>query len=166
MAEDQPSPEKRENPQTISWRNLTRFVAESNAIESITRRPTDEEVQVHREFLGADSIKVANMVLFVRAIAGAPLRLRPDMNVTVGSREPVQGGPHVAEALHSILLAADTRGSCPYQIHHEYERLHPFMDGNGRSGRALWLRMMLHRKLYVPDQLFLRNWYYFSLNDR
>jgi hypothetical protein len=30
----------------------------------------------------------------------------------------------------------------PYILHVEYEQLHPFTDGNGRSGRAMWLYAM------------------------
>lgn len=58
----------------------------------------------------------------------------------------------------------------PYVVHHAYESLHAYTDGNGRSGRALWLWGM--RRLYRGQTLkfdrvlrigFLHCWYYQSL---
>lgn len=52
----------------------------------------------------------------------------------------------------------------PMRAHVEYETLHPFMDGNGRSGRVLWAWQM-RRDGRDPLQLgFLHAFYYQALN--
>ena len=54
----------------------------------------------------------------------------------------------------------------PYDVHCEYEDLHPFMDGNGRTGRALLAWMMIRRKGWESTFAlpFLHRWYYQSLD--
>ena len=49
----------------------------------------------------------------------------------------------------------------PFAVHVAYENLHPFMNGNGRSGRALWLWHM--GGIEKVPLGFLRTWYYQSL---
>jgi Fic/DOC family protein len=92
------------------------------------------------------------------------LRKRVGLNVRVGDHIAPRGGPKIVDELSAIL--ADTLDGDPYAVHHRYETLHPFTDGNGRSGRAIWLWMMdkrgqLDRALELG---FLHNWYYQSLS--
>jgi hypothetical protein len=146
----------------IDDKRLLAFVRESNAIEGITRRPTMEELAIHRAFLQNEAPDVSALEAFVAIVApGAVLREREGMNVVVGEHRPPAGGPdirpQVAALLFRILGVAD-----PYQVHVEYETLHPFMDGNGRSGRVLWLWQMVRRG-YEGQYGFLRCWYYQSL---
>ncbi|MBI2575489.1 Fic family protein [Candidatus Woesearchaeota archaeon] len=58
--------------------------------------------------------------------------------------------------LHPLILAA--------AFHHKFEQIHPFYDGNGRTGRVLLNLILLHNKipvLVVPDAR--RKAYYRSL---
>lgn len=154
---------------------LIDFVRKSNLIEGIRREPTTGEVAAHREFLEDKVLDVGLFVQFVNIIQpGALIRDNVCMDVRVGDHTPMLGGPMVLKGLESIINRVnDLQNDVDYQIdkprqpnhaylvHREYEDLHPFMDGNGRSGRVLWLRMMggIER---VPLG-FLHHWYYQSL---
>src|SRR5665648_262527 len=111
------------------------FVTESNRIEGITRPPTDDEVSTSMKFLELPEVDVEQIRRFVHVCAGAPLRTRPGMDVRVGDHRPPPGGSAIERAIEAIAQQASTNRAHPYLVHHAYETLHPFMDGNGRSGR-------------------------------
>lgn len=150
--------------------SLINFIRESNKIEGITQDPTDEEIEVHNEFLDFNSIRVQDLEIFVERICGKALRSKPGMSVIIGHHVPIPGGPEVAEKLNVLLTEINNGLITPYVAHQRYEHLHPFMDGNGRSGRVLWLWQM--HKEYGIDNLepvyargFLHTWYYQSLQE-
>lgn len=145
---------------------LRAFIRESNHIEGIDRAPTVAEFVAHNSMLACETLAVDDVVGFVGAIApGHVLRDEPGINVRVGDYIAPYGGPHIAESLAEILN--DARTGDPYLIHQRYERLHPFTDGNGRSGRAVWLWMMTRSERGYARAMalgFLHTWYYQSLS--
>lgn len=140
---------------------LRRFIVQSNMIEGINREPTEEEIEVHRAFLSVHTIDVCDLEGLVAVLANAPLRREKGMNVRVGNHVPPPGGPNIEMQLAYILEHA-CRWT-PWATHLAYETLHPFMDGNGRSGRALWLRMMADRPSLPLG--FLHAFYYQTLSE-
>lgn len=142
--------------------DLVRFIAESNRIEGIFRVIPDE-IEAHSALLARAVLSVEDLEAFVNAVARAPLRRSKDMDVQVGIHVAPRGGPKIEEAL-SALLAQANQGFDPHDVHHRYEDLHPFMDGNGRSGRAIWLWMMRRQRCWVYQSSFLQTWYYQSLD--
>lgn len=141
------------------------FVTESNRIEGILRPPTDEEIDATRLFvLGAHVPDVESLCGLARVYApeNGVLRERDTMNVRVGSYVAPRGGPSIRANLAGLLKTIED--SDPFDFHVGYETLHPFMDGNGRTGRALWAWQMWRTKPEYLDIGFLHAWYYESLS--
>lgn len=140
------------------------FVRESNRIEGIFKINIEREIDAHEKFLRLDRIGIGDLAVLVDELQpGAVPRFTQGRDVRVGSHIPPSGGPHVMEWLQRILDEVNGGTSSPWASHVEYETLHPFTDGNGRSGRALWLWCMggMHK---VPLG-FLHHFYYQTLSN-
>ena len=138
---------------------LEDFVRESNWIEGILRDPTEDEIRAHERLVSLDKITVMDLEIFVTLVQpGAVLRSQIGRDVRVGNHIAPRGGPDIEFSLINILDRAGDRGV--YETHLAYEKLHPFTDGNGRSGRALWL---WHMGGNAPIG-FLHQFYYQTLD--
>lgn len=136
------------------------FVTETNRIEGILRDPTDAEITEHNRFVALDAVTIADLEHFVSVYQpGARLRDQMGMNVRVGDHIPPRGGPAIR---HSLALLLHELGD-PYKVHLAYEDLHPFSDGNGRSGRVLWAWQMAKLRGYPLG--FLHHFYYQALSS-
>lgn len=139
-------------------------ILESNKIEGIDA-VTPGEVSEWQRFMELDEVNVDDLKRFVYVCAGAGHRLRTLItdHHQIGSRS-LTGGPHVAQELNLLLYDIQTGAIDPWNAHVEYELLHPFTDGNGRSGRVLWHWMMKQEHGIYYDRMvavgFLRRFYY------
>ena len=147
--------------------NVVDFVRETNRIEGIHREPTQEEIDEFKRFVRLETITVAELEKFVSIYQpDARLRDLPGLDVCVGGHIPPRGGPHVVEQLKALLDEANEKAwtdKDAWRLHVQYETLHPFTDGNGRSGRMLWAWMT--GELRAIDLGFLHRFYYQTLDQ-
>lgn len=143
---------------------LRRFVAESNRIEGITG---PSKLEPSQAFLSLSEPGLEDLCGFVLDEADAELRTEANMNVRVGNHLPPPGGPEIPIELRKLIREVIDNSATPFHIHLCYETLHPFMDGNGRSGRILWAWQMMHHGIAPGLKLgFLHSFYYQTLAAR
>ena len=145
------------------------FVEESNRIEGI-HVVKQSEVEATQRFLQIAELTTEDVCAIQAVYApGMPLRDRIGMNVRVGNYVAPGGGRNIQVELIRILdrlnRSEPGRYDNPWQQHVEFERLHPFMDGNGRTGRALWAWHMLRLGLDPFALPFLHRFYYQTLEN-
>lgn len=147
---------------------LIDFVAESNRIEGILRAPTPEEIAAHEAVLSCQTLRVSDLVSFVGVCQpNAKLRATPDVpRVRVGNHVAPRSGPLIVDYLEKLLSQIQCGSVTPWRAHMEYETLHPFTDGNGRSGRVIWLWHMslIGRQDQALGLGFLHTYYYQTLD--
>lgn len=140
---------------------LQAFLAESNKIEGIHHvRP--DEIETAERFLVQPSITIPMVSTYVMVTARAELRDKPGMDVRIGTFFPIGGGPDVVDGFQRLLGWINENSIKPFDAHRDYERIHPYTDGNGRSGRLIWLWHM-NRTGRDASLGFLHTWYYQSL---
>lgn len=146
---------------------LEAFVRESNRIEGIHRAPTAEEIKAHKTLLARKRVKIEHVTaLVVVCQPDAALRaLTTIPGVRVGNHIAPPSGPGIVNQFNALLDDINSAKATPWQAHVRYETLHPYTDGNGRSGRAIWLWHMalIGRQRQALTIGFLHNFYYQTL---
>lgn len=149
-----------------SMEDLRPFADESNKIEGMGPAAL-KEMEALVYFLEGPMVTTQALELYVGAVApGHVLRNRVGLNVRVGNHIAPPGHPEIEHRLHNRLMSRNRY--TPYKNHLWYENLHPFTDGNGRSGRALWLYEMLEQDRWerVRQLGFLHSFYYSTLEEQ
>jgi Fic family protein len=133
------------------------FLRESNAIEGVYDEDSFRQAVIAWTYLKKQKVLTTSVVLKTHKLLMLHSDLRPNekgyfriVRVYVGGREgaPWREVPELMrkwtfEGLRS-LPEID-----PKFLHVEYEKIHPFVDGNGRTGR-MFMNWQLVKKLKKP----------------
>ena len=142
---------------------LHEFARESNKIEGIHSQEADNEMFcMLSALLGKGKLTAPYIIKFAKNLDGK-LRDKEGMNVRVGTYFPLKGGSEIRSRLEWILDSHVNTRLNPFTNHCLFEKLHPFTDGNGRTGRAIWLWQMVKQKGYDMELGFLQMFYYQTL---
>ncbi len=150
---------------------LEAFIRESWKIEGYDE-PTGLRtlMRIHRDFLDSSIPTRAALVEAALTFTGnvGVIRDREGLDVQIGYHLPLSGGPGVPTVLEVLLGSVTENQLTPYEAHAAYENLHPFMDGNGRTGRMLWAWHMERTGVdpFWPERGFLHTFYYQSLGAK
>lgn len=164
---------------------ITNFVIESNAIEGYILGDYDIEHPLFSQHLEtlSEALRLADCGGLIHphkvhsglmsGLLDASLvgRMRP-CQVYVGPHTPPP--PIVAERMleewwnvaHVWCAESNRDVQLAWELHLIFEYIHPYVDGNGRTGRVLWAAMQaLAVDEVVPVYLLNRQQYYAELRD-
>lgn len=148
-------------------------------LETRSQRQAAAAVATYRWLAGLPADRPVDVALVMevhrRMVTGCdddhcpPGRMRErDQNVTFGAprHRGCEGGQGCEEAMQKLTAAAGTvfRGHDPLiqalALHYHFAAIHPFLDGNGRTARALEALML--QRTGLRDTLFIAmsNYYY------
>lgn len=153
---------------------LEGFLEESNRIEGI-HEVSKEDILATTRFLHGELTSYCVELLCLSYTNGeGELRSKIDMDVHIKNKKTGEifhvaplGGDIIVLRFHDLLMDIKGNKIRPFKAHCRFETLHPFMDGNGRTGRAVWLWQMLRHPAGRYDGRigFLHTFYYQTLEN-
>lgn len=141
---------------------MIEFLKESNAIEGIYDNPSLEQAILAWEYLMNEDVLTVSVILKTHKILMNNQRLQSnhkgyfrDCNVRVGNWVAMTHhmvGPSMQQWCFEAMRAYPAID--PIALHIQYEKIHPFVDGNGRTGR-MFMNWMFMKRFNVPTILVI-----------
>ena len=139
---------------------IVRFQKESNSIEG--EKDTWYNSSQHDSLLEICECEECDLLENIEKYANmfcGKFRFKIGLNITINGKYKI-GGNMVKCELEKILKYPKEKY---LRQHVDFEILHPFTNGNGRVGRALWLRNNFDRYT-KSDKTFLELFYYDTID--
>lgn len=165
---------KEEISENYSENELRQFLAESNAIEGVFDDDSLKQAQLAWKYLISQKELSPNTILITHQILMAHQDLSQRLKgnwrncpVWVGGREGsdfrkipslIQSWLEKIAISDNLKLTPEEQDIILQNLHVQYEHIHPFVDGNGRTGRMFWNFLRLKRglplKIIYEDERF------------
>ena len=155
--------------------NVVKFLYESNAIENVWEESAlDKALIAWKYLIDEKTITLENILKTHRLLMDGLLseddrgKLRR-VQVWVGGREgkPWHTLPELMEEwikkANKGLKLRDGKEYFCQQMHVEFEKIHPFLDGNGRLGRMLWQKQRVDCGLPIKIIYEIEKYKYYKL---
>lgn len=152
---------------------ITQFLIESNAIEGVFDEQSLEDAQEAWDYLMSEDVLHSGVVLHTHKLLMkhqgldknelGMWRKRP---VYIGGKEAMQYG-FIPSAMGHWEFEAMRKSPKvdAKKLHVEYEAIHPFIDGNGRTGRMFmnWIRLKRNQEplliIYESNKYAYYEWF-------
>lgn len=159
---------------------MAKFLKESYAIEGIHNRVPMQDILAALDFMKNPATNVerlatelCNWVDLIQPFC--VLRTLTGQDVQVGNHVAPPGGGQIRLSFEQLIDATQQSQEeeglvvSVFEVHRRYQNLHPFTDGNGRSGRLLALRHAYFQDKRTYEMMttlgWLHTWYYLSLSN-
>lgn len=144
------------------------FLAESNAIEGVYDSDSLDQAVYAWQYLKTQKKMTSGVLLETHKILMLHQNLLPNekgyfrnVPVYVGGRAGMNSAK-IPEAIGNWCNDTMKSKKSAKKLHVEYEEIHPFVDGNGRTGRMFmnWTRLKKKQPLIIIHEGFEQQEYY------